>query len=152
MESVIERRQVFGVGYEGLGIDAFTSVLRTSDVRLLVDVRLNPISRKRGFSKRLLSGSLAEAGIGYLHFPELGNPKWNRAGFSGSTLEVHRARMLYEAMMTSDGAQARLGEITDAVREGTVALMCFEADAEACHRYVILRELRRRMDLCGVEV
>jgi uncharacterized protein (DUF488 family) len=152
METTTEQRRVLGVGYEGLAIDEFISMLAASRVRLLVDVRLNPISRKRGFSKRLLSESLAEARIGYLHFPELGNPKWNRAGFSGSPLEVRKARVVYETMMARDVAQARLGEIADAAREGRIAVMCFEADVEACHRYVVLRELRRRTDLCGAEV
>jgi uncharacterized protein (DUF488 family) len=83
-----------------------------------------------------LAASLAEAGIGYWHLPELGNPKWNRAGFGGSQLEVRRARLLFSAMLSQRPAQTRLQEIADAARSGAVAVMCVEADGEACHRYV----------------
>ena len=131
-----ESHEVFGVGYEGQGIGEFISGLRSRGTRVLADVRLNPLSRKRDFNKRILAASLAEAGIGYWHLPELGNPKWNRAGFGGSQLEVRRARLLFSAMLSQRPAQTRLQEIADAARSGAVAVMCVEADGEACHRYV----------------
>src|ERR1700733_16219545 len=90
MDESAESYEVFGVGYEGQGIGEFISGLRSKGTRVLADVRLNPLSRKRDFNKRILAASLAEAGIDYRHLPELGNPKWNRAGFGGSQLEVRR--------------------------------------------------------------
>lgn len=72
MDDTTSRHGIFGVGYEGQSIDAFIYGLRASGTLILADVRLNAISRKRGFSKRLLEASLAEAGIGYWHVPELG--------------------------------------------------------------------------------
>jgi len=140
---------IFGIGYEGQGVDEFISCLQTGGTRVLADVRLNPVSRKRGFSKRLLAASLAEAGIGYWHLPELGNPKWNRAGFGGAQTEVRRARWLYSAMLSQQPAQSRLEEIAGAARNGRIAVMCVEADEEACHRYVVLRELERLLELTG---
>lgn len=141
---------ISGIGYEGQDIEAFISGLRASGTRVLADVRLNPVSRKPGFSKRLLATALAEAGIGYWHVPELGNPKWNRAGFGGSQLEVRQARWLFSAMLSQQAAQSRLEEIASSARDTLVAVMCVEADEEACHRYVILRELERRLELADV--
>ena len=138
----------FGIGYEGQGIDEFISCLRTGGTRVLADVRLNPVSRKQEFSKRLLAASLAEVGIGYWHLPELGNPKWNRAGFGGAQTEVRRARWLFSAMLSQQPAQSRLEEIAGAA-DGADAVMCVEADEEACHRYVVLRELERPPELTG---
>ena len=69
------------VGYEGRSVDELIAVLRRYDVSLLVDVRLNAISRRPGFSKRALAEALHAAGIEYRHAPELGNPKENRAAF-----------------------------------------------------------------------
>ncbi|MEV4702404.1 DUF488 domain-containing protein [Actinoplanes sp. NPDC049316] len=54
----------------------------------LVDVRLNPISRKPSLTKTALGRTLAEAGIVHEHRRELGNPKADRAGFAGG---VHDA-------------------------------------------------------------
>lgn len=116
---------------------------------ILADVRLNAISRKRGFSKRLLGAALADAGISYWHVPELGNPSWNRAGFSGTPDDVREARSQFAGMIGGETADVRLEEIAAAAREGVVAVMCVEADERFCHRYVVLQELRRRLDLCA---
>lgn len=148
MDHATDRHRVFGVGYEARSIDAFICGLLSSGTQILADVRLNPISRKRGFSKRLLAASLAEAGIGYWHVPELGNPRWNRDGFGGPLTEVLKARARFASMIDGVAAGARLEEITAAARDGVVAVMCFEADERACHRYVVLQELRRRLALC----
>lgn len=148
MDEIIAQYGIFGIGYEGQGIDAFIRGLQTSGTRVLADVRLNAISRKRGFSKRLLAASLAEAGIGYWHVPELGNPGWNRAGFGGHAAEVRAARARFASMIGGEAARTRLEEIAAAARDGVVAVMCVEADERACHRYVVLQELYRRLDLC----
>ena len=130
-------------------IDAFICGLLSSGTRILADVRLNAISRKHGFSKRLLGASLADAGIGYWHVPELGNPGWNRAGFGGPAAEVRAARARFAGMIGGKAASARLEQIAAAARDGVVAVMCVEADERACHRYVIIQELYKRLDLCG---
>ena len=148
MDDNTARQGFFGVGYEGRSIEAFIHDLLASGTGILADVRLNAVSRKRGFSKRLLGESLAEAGIGYLHVPELGNPSWNRAGFGGAALEVRDARARFAGMIGGEAANARLEEIATAARDSVVAVMCVEADERTCHRYVILQELRRRLDLC----
>ena len=148
MDDVASKYGIFGVGYQGQSIDALVCGLLASGTRILADVRLNAISRKRGFSKRLLEASLADAGIGYWHVPELGNPGWNRDGFGGPAAEVRAARARFAGMIGGEAASTRLEEIAAAAGDGVVAVMCVEADERACHRYVILKELRRRMDLC----
>ncbi|SEM69999.1 DUF488 domain-containing protein [Nonomuraea pusilla] len=74
---------------------------------LLVDVRLTPISRKRGFSKTALATALAAAGIACRHMRALGNPKWNRAGFSGSPAEPGTARGVYADRLLAAEARSR---------------------------------------------
>lgn len=150
MDATVSQAGIVGAGYEGRDIDAFICSLQASGTRILADVRLNAISRKRGFSKRLLKSSLAGAGISYWHVPELGNPGWNRAGFSGPPAEVQAARDRFAEMIGDAAANTRLEEIAAAAKDTVVAVMCVEADERACHRYVILRELRRRLDPCPV--
>lgn len=152
MSTVNERAEasgILGIGYEGRSLDDFIGCLSGHGTAFLADVRLNPVSRKRGFSKRLLAAALAEAGISYWHVPELGNPRWNRDGFSGPPAEVAAARARYAAMIGSEEPAARLAEIAQASLDSRVAVMCVEADETACHRYVVLRELERVMDACG---
>lgn len=150
MDATISRRGILGVGYEGQDIDSFIYGLLASGTRILADVRLNAISRKRGFSKRSLESCLTDAGVGYWHVPELGNPGWNRAGFGGLGAEVRAARARFAGMIGGEAANTRLEEIAVAARDNVVAVMCVEADERACHRYVVLQELRRRLNLCEV--
>lgn len=46
---------LFTVGYEGLEIDDFTKFLKRHRIQLVADLRKNPVSRKRGFSKHKLA-------------------------------------------------------------------------------------------------
>ena len=45
---------VFTIGYEGLDIDTFMSLLGQHGIETIVDIRELLLSRKRGFSKRAL--------------------------------------------------------------------------------------------------
>jgi uncharacterized protein (DUF488 family) len=148
MERIIGRQDVFGIGYEGQNLEEFICGLAGRGTRILADVRLNPISRKRGFSKRILAASLADAGIDYWHVPELGNPRWNRIGFAGPPTELLGARARFATMIGGEVARIKLQELAEAAQDETVAVMCFEADERACHRYVVLQELHRRLALC----
>ena len=63
---------VFTIGYEGKSIDQFIHELSENKIHVLIDVRRNAFSRKKGFSKSRLTDHLKEAGIEYVHIPELG--------------------------------------------------------------------------------
>ncbi|GAB7041545.1 MULTISPECIES: DUF488 domain-containing protein [Catenuloplanes] len=134
-----------GVGYEGRAIDEFVEDLVDRGVAHLVDVRLTPISRKRGFSKTALGNALTAAGIRYDHRRELGNPKANRAGFGGADEELFEARAVYAGLLQDGAAEHTLDELARAATRELVALLCFESDESRCHRHVVLRELARRI-------
>jgi uncharacterized protein (DUF488 family) len=148
MKTVTESRGAIGVGYEGKTLDTFIGELLASGTKLLVDVRLNPISRRPGFSKRALATALVDAGIGYCHTPQLGNPVWNRPGFAGTAEDVKAARARFGGMLDCETANTALLRIVEAAASGVVAVMCVEADDRACHRYVILREVYRLSQEC----
>jgi uncharacterized protein (DUF488 family) len=144
---MIERQAhgVLGVGYEGREINAFVAELAERGVTRLVDVRLTPISRKRGFSKTALRDALLRAGIEYEHRKVLGNPKANRAGFGGSEPELLNAKSAYARLLAAPDAQAALGELSAYAERERVALLCFEADQHRCHRDVVVSEVLRRI-------
>jgi uncharacterized protein (DUF488 family) len=132
-----------GAGYEGRDIDAFVTDLVDRGVTRLVDVRLTPISRKRGFSKTALREALAGAGIAYEHRRELGNPKDNRAGFGGSDQDLARAKAAYARLLSAPEARASLEELRARAEQERIVVLCFEADQRRCHRDVVLAELSR---------
>ncbi|WP_091227306.1 DUF488 family protein [Microbacterium sp. 3J1] len=134
---------LLSVGYEGLSIDALVSRLRIHGATVLADVRLNAISRKQGFSKRALAAALADAGIEYLHLPQLGNPKDNRAGYGEpGTAAGDGSRDAFRATLSTPEAQDALRRISAASESGPVAVFCYEADETCCHRQQVLDAVR----------
>jgi uncharacterized protein (DUF488 family) len=109
---------------------------------MLVDVRQTPISRKRGFSKRVLAAALAEHSIDYLHLPALGNPKDNRDAFHRDDAALARGRERYFAHLEEVGRLA-YDELVDLAHRRPVALLCFEHDDRHCHRGCITDLARR---------
>jgi uncharacterized protein (DUF488 family) len=139
--------EIVGVGYEGLGLPAFLDRLRRSGTATLVDVRLTPLSRKPGFSKTALAAALQDAGIGYRHLRALGNPRDNRPGFGGSPTELRSARATFAGRLDTAPGAAALDRILELATAGPISLLCFEADEQRCHRYVVLERLRDRRQL-----
>jgi len=140
-------QSAIGVGYEGQTLNSFLSKLRLRNIKTVVDVRLTPLSRKRGFSKRALTEVLEANGIAYLHLPQLGNPKDNREGFAElSSPEGLRARARFVALLETEAAVAAIQRVVEELRLGPIALLCFEADEERCHRQAVLEAIRSRQN------
>ncbi|MFG3211055.1 DUF488 family protein, N3 subclade [Streptomyces tendae] len=133
---------LWSAGYEGRDIDSFVVSLLDSRIDVVADVRLTPISRKKGFSKTRLGQALAEAGIEYTHLRGLGNPKDNRAPFWEGRLDVGRAR--FRGVLRSEEAQTDLERLAEHARQSRVAVLCFEKDESRCHRQVVLETVRKR--------
>lgn len=133
---------LWSAGYEGRDIDSFVASLLDCRIDVVADVRLTPISRKKGFSKTRLGQALAEAGIEYTHLRGLGNPKDNRAPFWDGRLDVGRAR--FRGVLRSAEAQTDLERLAEHARQSRVAVLCFEKDESRCHRQVVLDTVRER--------
>jgi uncharacterized protein (DUF488 family) len=126
-----ELTTLLSIGYQGRTSETLLSMLTEADVSILVDVRLTPMSRQPGLSKRRLADSLAEVGIGYRHRPALGNPRANRAGLRRGDPS---SRAAYQAVLDSVDGRAALEELAALVPEHRIALLCFELDPSNCHR------------------
>lgn len=122
---------IVSIGYEGRDFDEFLAVLRRNRVEVLVDVRLNPISRKKGFSKTALSAALADAGIEYRHVRELGNPKENRDLFRNGQAALGRQVFLAHL---NNGSRSAYDEVVELALTRRIALLCVESDDRECHR------------------
>jgi len=129
---------IVGIGYEGQTLATFVAGLQAAGITSLVDVRLTPLSRKPGFSKRALHSALAREGITYQHRPELGNPRENRDGFGQSGAAFDEARANYAERLNDEAASAAIVHLARAGDAERVAVLCFEADESRCHRQVIL--------------
>lgn len=75
----------------------------------------------------------------YVHLPALGNPKENRADYR---LGLPAARRRFRHCLATAAGQAALNEASELARAGVVALLCFEASHETCHRASVAEALR----------
>lgn len=128
------------LGYEGRTVDDVVAGLLGESVTVLVDVRLTPLSRKPGLSKRKLAEALEAAGIRYVHLRALGNPKDNRAQFRAGDPRSHA--VFKQLIAEGEGAQA-LRHVAQLLDDQTVALLCYERNHHACHRHLVAAELQR---------
>jgi uncharacterized protein (DUF488 family) len=138
--TVADHKQILLIGYEGRGARDFVQVLHREGVTVLVDVRRQARSRKRGFSKSALRDLLETHGISYCHRPELGPPKDVLAAY-----RLHQDWPQFEKAYASyidEGAQDSLAELVRLAVDETVCLMCVEADAARCHRGLLGQFLR----------
>jgi len=127
--------RVFTIGYEGTDIGRFIATLRAVGVEVVADVRAVPLSRKRGFSKTAFQAELAKAGIDYVHFSQLGDPKPGREAARAGRHEEFKK--IYSAHLASDEAQDSLRALSNWASKAAVCLVCFEREPKTCHRSMI---------------
>jgi len=133
---------LFTVGYQGADPDRLVEALAAEGVTVVADVRAVALSRKRGFSKNKLRDRLAESGLGYRHFIDLGTPKAGReaarAGDAGTM------RKIYCEQLATAGAQTAFEALATLAASAPVCLLCFERDPALCHRRVLAERLAER--------
>ena len=138
---------LYTIGYEGIAFEAYVNRLIKNGVRLLCDVRKNPLSRKYGFSKNNLSVLLPKLGISYKHIPELGIPSPLR---SSLTSKADYARLFAQYCQQLPQKTDSLQHIEALLEEHKrVALTCFEKIHTSCHRHCISECLQEKgMTVC----
>lgn len=127
--------RIYSVGYEGMTVESLVDRLTGAKVTTLIDVRLNPSSRKPGFSRTRLTEVLAAAGIEYVHEKDLGNPPDNRDSFRTGDGESGRTRM---RSMLENGSGTALDRVVDRAADERIAILCVEREQDRCHREVII--------------
>lgn len=128
-----KNKALYTIGYEGGSFENYLNRLLENDVRLLVDVRKNPLSRKYGFSKRTMKETLEKLDIEYRHMPELGIVSDKRKDLK-TTQDYKVLFDEYEKTVLRDNADA-IDVLIDLVEDKKrIALTCFEAEPCMCHR------------------
>ena len=133
------------IGYETATVQQLLAALRAEGVDLLVDVRAVASSRRPGFAKTRLAGSLQDAGIEYLHLRGLGTPAEGRAAARAG--DHDELRRIYLEHLATPAAQAELDALSRLVRSRRACLLCLEADPAHCHRSLVAAALARDLPI-----
>lgn len=129
------------IGYEGSSIDDFLATLELVGIDLLIDVRDVPISRKKGFSKNILSEHLRSRGVEYLHLKGLGDPKPGRDAAREGRFDDFRR--IFSAHLRSDTAKIDMVRGIEAAKGRMACLLCFERDYRRCHRCIVADKMAK---------
>ena len=116
------------------------NILIKKDVKILADVRKNPISRKYGFSRKTLSNALENIGIRYVSFSELGIDTQERQNLNTQfDYDALFAKYEKDVLSTRKSALDALYKLYATNKR--VALTCYEKNPSQCHRTRILKRL-----------
>ena len=133
---------VFSIGYEGLTIDSFLYKLIANNITLVVDVRSNPQSMKYGFSKKSFKQYIENAGMKYIHIPELGIPSLMRKGLGESISHKTLFKAYKNKLLPKQ--EIEIKQLIDLTKQNErIALVCFEADHHFCHRHSLVEYLQK---------
>ncbi|HYO13484.1 MAG TPA: DUF488 domain-containing protein, partial [Thermoanaerobaculia bacterium] len=128
---------IFTIGHSTRPIEDFLALLAEHGIGVLVDVRRYPGSRRHPqFSRDALAVSLREAGIAYVHEPDLGGRRAARPDSPHTAWRVEAFRGYADHMETPEFTTA-LERLIRRGRESTVAILCAEAVPWRCHRRLI---------------
>lgn len=124
---------LYTIGYEGISLEEYLNRLIRNDVKVLVDVRNNPLSMKYGFSKTQLKNFCASLNIEYLHIPQVGIQSEQRQELNSQSdydklFEIYKRTNLRQTISYQD-------QILNLLKhKKRIALTCFEANICQCHR------------------
>jgi uncharacterized protein (DUF488 family) len=125
------------IGHSNHPLERFLGLLKDGGVKLLVDVRSMPYSRRfPQFGRERLTRSLAEAGIDYLWEGEALGGKPGQGGG-------------YNELAARPAFKNALDRVIDRGQDTTLCLMCAEKEPLDCHRTVLVS---RRLAERGVAI
>lgn len=136
---------LFTLGYEGISLENYLNKLLSNDIRILCDIRKNPLSMKYGFSKNQLKTSCEKIGIEYIHIPELGIHSAKRQELN-SQKDYDKLFRNYRKT-TLNKNKAAVKQVIDLLgSKSRVALTCFEANINQCHRKHLADTLTKHIE------
>ena len=124
---------LYTIGYEGISLEEYLNRLVKNDVKVLVDVRNNPLSMKFGFSKAQLKNFCGNLNIEYLHIPQVGIQSEQRQELNSQTdynslFDIYKKTNLKQTKSYQEQILKLLKQ------KKRIALTCFEANICQCHR------------------
>jgi uncharacterized protein (DUF488 family) len=136
---------LFTIGYEGVSLEEYLVRLLKNDVKVLVDVRNNPLSMKYGFSKSQLIKYCSSVGIEYVHIPEVGIQSEQRQELNQQS-DYDKLFANYRKNNLSKTGKYQNDILELLKKKKRIALTCFEANICHCHRLHLAKAIENLPD------
>ena len=130
----------FTIGHSTRSIKEFVGLLRSVGVRLLVDVRTVPRSRRNPqFNREILPATLADFQIEYEHLAALGGLRGHKRDVSAAVNGFWQNQSFhnYADYAMTEQFRAGLDRLRYLGHQRPSAIMCAEAVWWQCHRRII---------------
>src|SRR3989344_5463417 len=131
----------FTIGYEKKDIDQFLNALVSNNIELLIDIRRNPFSMNFIYIKDALMKKLKDVDIDYLHIPELGIESEKRKNLN-SKADYEELFAKYQQVLPLK--EVYINRIIELGTTKRIALLCFEADCDFCHRREVAKVIKSK--------
>jgi uncharacterized protein (DUF488 family) len=131
---------VFTIGHSTRDLADFSRVLQAHDIRLLVDIRAFPMSRRHPhFNRQHLELWLPEIGCDYLWEKDLGGRRGKQmpAGESPNIALRNPSFRNYADYMLSDTFRQAIERLLANAEKRNTAIMCAEQLYFRCHRMLV---------------
>jgi hypothetical protein len=142
-----EKTILFTIGYEGISLEEYLNRLIRNDVKLLVDVRNNPLSMKYGFSKNQLKRYCENINIQYAHFPEVGIQSGQRQELN-TQADYDRLFADYSKTNLTKTYATQKAILNLLKQYQRIALTCFEENIFRCHRKCLAEAIANLPGFC----
>ncbi|MCW1966670.1 MAG: DUF488 domain-containing protein [Anaerolineae bacterium] len=140
---------LYSIGYEAVNEKDFIICLKQYKINTVIDVRQNPISREPGFSRIRLQLALMISDIKYEHLLQFGCPTFIRDTYKKNQNWEQYAQ---EFNLYLKSLQSEVASLATRASHENIALMCFEANHNYCHRSLICAEITKRFNMPATHI
>jgi len=135
---------IYTIGFTKKNAETFFNLLTSSNVKTLIDVRLNNVSQLAGFAKRDdLKFFLKEiCGIQYIHLPELAPTGNMLKSYKNGDLPWNK----YEEDFYKILGKRQVEQSINPTLLDHGCLLCSEHDPSFCHRRLVINYLNANSD------
>jgi uncharacterized protein (DUF488 family) len=136
---------IYTIGFTKKNAESFFGFIKKSNVKTLIDVRLNNISQLAGFAKKDdLKFFLREiCSVEYVHFPDLAPTK--------EILEPYQSKKInwdaYEDLFLNLMSKRNIERLVSPELLDQGCLLCSEHEPHQCHRRLVVEYLNKNSNL-----
>jgi uncharacterized protein (DUF488 family) len=136
---------IYTIGFTKKNASTFFGLIKQSDVKTLIDVRLNNVSQLAGFAKRDdLKFFLKElCNADYVHLPELAPTKDILNAYKKGNMTWDK----YEDKFLNLMSQRNIEKSIKPALLDHGCLLCSEHEPHLCHRRIVVEYLNQHSDL-----
>lgn len=128
---------IYTIGHSTREIEEFVALLKSHDITQLVDIRTVPGSRHNPqYGQKELEKHLESHGIHYVYQKNLGGLRPKAKESVNGAWRNQSFRNYADYMQTDEFAEG-IGELIQAAKAKTTAIMCAEAVPWRCHRSLV---------------